>query len=135
MLNPSWENTIKPSPAFWRWFFFLSGIVATIAYRIIFLLDSFWIEIAWYVGTIGFIFYFGHRAMLEAKRAHIVTEYGLVSAIEQSAIEEHKKTALLYLIETTLTSKARFNSAFIFFLSLLVFVVNAAIDIYHLIIL
>ena len=124
------EKHIEPSPKFWRLFFFLSGITATIAYRIIFLLSPFWIEVAWYVGTIGFIFYFGHRSIVENKRARIVKEYHLVNVIDKSNIVGDEKTALSYLIKTSLTSKARFNSFFIFILSVAVFVINVSIDIY-----
>lgn len=121
---------IEPSSKFWRLFFFLSGIVATIAYRIIFLLNPLWIQIAWYTGTIGFILYFGHRWKVESKKAKLVRDYNLVKVLEKSDIEEDKKSALLYLIKTSLTSKARFNSAFIFLLSLIVFIVSAVIDIF-----
>jgi hypothetical protein len=124
---------IEPSSKFLRLFFFLSGIIATIAYRIIFLLNPFWVKIAWYIGTVGFIFYFGHRSSIEKKRANLVRDYNLVEVIEKSGINENEKSTLSYLIKTTLTSKARLNSAFIFLVSLLVFIVSATIDIYHLI--
>ncbi|MSU60735.1 MAG: hypothetical protein EXS52_02350 [Candidatus Staskawiczbacteria bacterium] len=124
-------NDTKPSPKIWRWFFFVIGIIATVAYRIIFLLDPFWIEVAWYTGTIGFMLYFGHRAIIEAKRAKIVKDYQLIETLEKSSIGNDEKTALLYLTKTSLTSKARFNSAFIFFASVIVFIMNFAIDIYH----
>ena len=125
------ESKIEPSSKYLRVFFFLCGIIATIAYRIIFLLDSFWIEVAWYTGTAGFIIYFGHRASVENKRAELVKEYGLISAIENSDVESRKKSALLYLIKTSLTSKARYNSAFIFILSALVFFMNVTMDVYY----
>lgn len=126
------ERKIEPSSKYLRLFFFFAGIVATIAYRIIFLLNSFWIEVAWYVGTIGFIFYFGHRTMVENKRAKLVKDYQLIDAIEKSDVEAEKKSALLYLIETSLTSKARFNSAFIFIVSVIFFIINLSTDLYYL---
>ncbi|MBI2049915.1 MAG: hypothetical protein HYT35_00445 [Candidatus Staskawiczbacteria bacterium] len=125
------EKKIEPSSKYLRLFFFLSGIIATVAYRIIFLLDSFWIEVAWYVGTVGFILYFGHRTSVENKRAQLVRDYKLVEVLRESDINEEEKSALSYLIETSLTSKARFNSVFIFILSLLAFIVSVIIDIYY----
>lgn len=121
---------ITPSPKPVRLFFFAAGIIATIAYRIIFLLDSFWVEVAWYVGTIGFIFYFGHRALIEYRRARMVKDYELLKTLEDSDIEGEKKEALSYLIETTATSKSRFNSLFIFLASVLVFIMNLVMDIF-----
>ncbi|MDO8524645.1 MAG: hypothetical protein Q7R99_03380 [bacterium] len=121
---------VEPSSKFLRLFFFLSGIIATIAYRIIFLLDPFWIKVSWYIGTIGFILYFGHRSDIERKRANLIKDHNLVEVIEKSDINEKEKPALSYLIKTTLTSKARINSAFIFFVSLIALVVSAVIDIF-----
>lgn len=121
---------IEPSSKYSRFFFFWSGIVATIAYRIIFLLNSFWIQVAWYTGTIGFILYFYHRSMVETKRANLVKEYELIKVVEQSDMETEKKEALSYLIETSLTSKARFNSLFIFFASVIALIISLVIDIY-----
>ena len=126
------EKKIEPSPKLFRWFFFLAGIIATIAYRIIFLLSPYWIEVAWYIGTVGFILYFGHRTIVETKRANLVKEYDLMGAVEQSDIHGDKKKALLYLIKTSLTSKARYNSFFIFILSFIVLILNLAMDLYYL---
>ena len=122
---------IKPLSKFLRIFFFVSGVIATIAYRITFLLDPLWTKIIWYVGTVGFILYFGHRTNVEGKRAKLVKEYGLIDTINKSDIEGDKKVALSYLIKTSLTSKARFNSAFIFIASILALIVSATIDIFH----
>lgn len=125
------SKDIEPSSAFWRWFFFLSGIIATIAYRITFLFDPFWVKIIWYVGTVGFIFYFGHRAQVESKRARLVRERHLVETLDTSAIDPDQKAALMYLVKTNLTSKVRFNSAFIFWASIVALVAAAALDMMH----
>ena len=132
------ENThipekIHPGPKSLRVFFFICGVVATIAYRITFLLDPFWTKVFWYVGTIGFTLYFGHRTNIETKRAKLVKEYDLVNLVEKSDIELQKRTALSYLIKTSLTSKVRFNSAFIFIASVLALVVSIGLDISRLI--
>ncbi|MBM3206665.1 MAG: hypothetical protein FJZ43_03535 [Candidatus Staskawiczbacteria bacterium] len=124
---------IKPSPKILRWFFFISGIIATAAYRVIFLLDSYWIDVAWYTGTIGFVIYFWHRTNIETKRANIVNDFRLIEAIQKSDIENERQKALVYIVNTSLTSKARFNSAFIFIASLVVLLASLALDIYDLI--
>ena len=122
---------IKPSPKLLRWFFFAAGVVATIAYRIIFLLDSYWIAVAWYVGTIGFIIYFGHRWHIENKRARMVEGYRLTGVIENSDIPAEKKAALLYLIKTSVTSKVRYNSLFIFIASMAALAADLLLRAYH----
>ena len=42
----------------YRIWIFMVGVIATIAYRIVIILNhysQFWVEVAWYIGTIGFI--------------------------------------------------------------------------------
>jgi hypothetical protein len=126
--NLSITEKIHAGPKFLRIFFFLSGIIATIAYRIIFLLDPFWVRISWYIGTVGFIVYFWHRANIETKRANLVKDHKLVSAVNNSNIPENEKIAVSYLVETSLTSKARFNSAFIVVVSALALVASILMD-------
>ncbi len=116
---------------FLRIFFFVSGIVATIAYRITPFLTPWQVKISWYIGTVGFILYFWHRGHVEAKRAKLVKDHDLVSVIEKSDIQGEEKSAVAYLIKTSLTSKARFNSAFIVIVSLMALVASIIID-FHL---
>lgn len=117
-------------PGSWplRYFFFVSGIVATIAYRITPFLTPMQVKVAWYVGTVGFILYFLHRTQVETKRAHLVRDYSLVSIVEKSDIPAEEKSAVSYLVKTSLTSKARFNSIFILVASLLALLFALAVD-------
>jgi len=125
---------IEPSPKPIRWFFFWAGLIATIAYRIIIVLNLYsplWVKISWYIGTVGFILYFGHRYNVARKRANLVKDYGLVKAVDNTYdIDPQKKIALHYLIQTSLTSKSRWNSAVIFILSVLALIVGIFLDIY-----
>ncbi len=124
------EQHIHSGPKFLRYFFFTAGIAATIAYRITPFLNPLAVKIAWYVGTIGFILYFWHRSQIEAKRAKLVQEYDLVNAVEASSLQGDQKTAVSYLVKTSLTSKARWNSEFIVLASLLALVGAVLIDLH-----
>ena len=126
--NHSLEKRIHAGPKFLRISFFVAGIVATIAYRITPFLTPLWVKIAWYVGTIGFILYFTHRAHIENKRANMVEDYGLVEAVQKSDLKGDQKSAVYYLVKTSLTSKARLNSAFIVAVSVLALIASTAID-------
>lgn len=106
----------------------MAGIIATIAYRITPFLNPMWVKIAWYTGTVGFILYFSHRAHVEYKRAKLVKEFGLVDVVEKSDILSEEKSAISYLVKTSLTSKARYNSAFIVGVSALALIFSALID-------
>ena len=124
---------IEPNPKPVRLFFFWTGIIATVAYRIIVVLnfyDPLWVKIAWYIGTVGFILYFGHRFEVARKRAKLIKDYNLVEAVDNAKfIDSQKKVALHYLVQTSLTSKSRWNSAIIFILSLIALIIGVIIDI------
>lgn len=122
------SNHIHPGNKYLRYFFFVAGITATIAYRITPFLQPFWVKVAWYVGTVGFILYFWHRSDIEAKRANLVKEYDLVGAVEKSDITGEEKEAVAYLVKTSLTSKARWNSLFIVAASALALIGALAVD-------
>jgi len=126
-------ESIKPNPRSIRLFFFWSGIIATFAYRIIIVLNFYsplWVKIAWYVGTIGFVIYFWHRYHIQKRRAELVEDHKLLELVEEGNYGDRKrKEALSYIVKTTLTSKARWNSAFICWLSVLVLVVGVIMDI------
>jgi len=133
MENEEISKIIEPSPKPIRLFFFWAGIIATIAYRIIIVLDFYspsWVKIAWYIGTIGFILYFGHRFNIARKKARLIKQYNLVETIDNADIDPQKKLALHYLAKTTVTSKSRWNAAVIFFLSVLALLVGIFLDIF-----
>lgn len=125
-------KVVEPNPKPIRLFFFWTGLIATIAYRIIIVLnlyDPLWVKIAWYIGTIGFILYFGHRYDIARKRANLVKDYDLVKTVDRvQGINPQKKEALYYLVKTSLTSKSRWNSAMIFILSLIALIVGIILD-------
>lgn len=125
-------KVIEPNPKPVRLFFFWAGIIATIAYRIIIVLNFYsplWVKVSWYIGTIGFILYFGHRYNVAKKRAKLVKDYGLIEAVQQAdRIDAKKKEALYYLVKTSLTSKSRWNSAIIFMLSVLALITGIILD-------
>ncbi|HDZ54507.1 MAG TPA: hypothetical protein ENI19_02415 [Candidatus Nealsonbacteria bacterium] len=124
---------IEPNPKPIRLFFFWAGIIATIAYRIIIILNLYsplWVKIAWYIGTIGFILYFGHRFNIARKKAKLIQDYKLVEAIDNSDIDPQKKLALHYLAKTTVTSKSRWNAGIIFIFSFIALLIGIFMDIY-----
>ncbi len=126
-------QVIEPNPKFVRLFFFWAGIIATVAYRIIIVLNWYsplWVKVSWYIGTIGFILYFWHRFNVAKKRAKLIKDYELIEAVDKvDCIDPQKKLALRYLVKTSLTSKSRWNSAIIFILSLMALFAGIFIDI------
>ena len=86
---------VEPNPKPIRLFFFWVGIIATISYRIIVILnlyDPLWVKIAWYIGTIGFVLYFGHRYNIARKRANLIKDYDLIKTVKNiQSIDPQKK--------------------------------------------
>lgn len=114
-----------------KFFFFLAGIIATLAYRIIIVLNfysPYWVKVAWYIGTIGFIFYFGYRFDVQRREFNIVKDYDLLKVVRKSKIDSKHKRVLKHVVNTVQTSKARWNSLFIFLLSIVVLILGILLD-------
>ncbi|NTV31081.1 hypothetical protein HGA91_03855 [candidate division WWE3 bacterium] len=115
-----------------RLFYFWMGIIATFAYRIIVVLNyynTFWSQIAWYIGTIGFIFYFVHRYQISAKRAKLIQQYDLKSKVNSlSGLTTDEKEAMDYIFGTLLSSKEKVNSIFIFIMSAIALIWGIYLD-------
>lgn len=126
-------KVIEPNPKPVRLFFFWAGMIATVAYRIIIVLNLYsplWVKVAWYIGTVGFVLYFGHRYDIAKKRADLVKDYKLIETVDKAdCFDPQKKLALRYLVETSLTSKSRWNAGIIFILSLAALLVGIFMDI------
>jgi hypothetical protein len=112
-----------------RWFFFVVGIIATVAYRIIIFTGERFAQIMWYVGTLGFVLYFWHRAEVQQRRADLVRDNDLINIVSRiKRLKVEQKQALNYIVRTSLTSKVRWNSIMIFWLSLVALVVGVVFD-------
>ena len=110
------------SNKYYRYLVFLVGIIATVAYRIIIVLNyysSFWVEISWYVGTIGFIWYFAHRYRVQNHYSEIIKERKLKEKLCKNKLNKDDCRALFYIVSSLDSSKAKWNSILIFIFSAL----------------
>ena len=111
----------KLNSSFYRILIFFVGVIATIAYRLVIILNhysQFWVEVSWYIGTIGFIWYFGHRFSVENRRDRLIEKLGLIEKINaDQSLNAEDKTALLYVLKSLGTSLAKWNYIAIFFFS------------------
>ena len=122
----------KEHSKFLRNFYFWSGIIATLAYRIIIVLNFYnntWVKISWYIGTIGFIIYFVHRYQISDKRTKLIKNNRLREKIKQSSqINDQDTAALDYILRTLVTSKEKWNYIFIFAMSGLALITGIILD-------
>ena len=125
-------ETPKASPKILREFYFWTGILATVAYRIIIILNfysSFWVKVSWYIGTIGFIIYFIHRYKITHKRDKMIEDNNLVEKVEKiDALSEDDKARMRYIFKTLSSSKAKYNYYAIFVLSGLALIIGIIFD-------
>lgn len=114
-----------------RMMFFWIGIISTILYRIIIVLEHIegpWVKISWYVGTIGFLAYFWHRFQVSEQRSKLISSSGLFEKIETLNINENDKASLRYVLGTLRSSKERWNYIMIFASSALAIIVGVYLD-------
>jgi hypothetical protein len=116
------ENiNIKSSSHGYRVFVFWIGIIATVAYRAIIIIGHYnqlWTDIAWYIGTIGFLWYFAHRYHIEKKRDDIIVNLQLIEKIKtHKTLSEEDQHALVYTLKSLVSSKSSWNYIAIFIAS------------------
>jgi hypothetical protein len=108
----------SPSSPSYRLLVFIVGIIATISYRAIIIVSHYnqaWTDIIWYIGTIGFVWYFAHRYHIEKKRDRIIIEHKLIQKINRSKeLNESDREALEYTLKTLASSKSSWNYIAIF---------------------
>jgi hypothetical protein len=109
---PNNKNTFR------HLFFFILGVIATIAYRAIVVLNDYsadWVEITWYIGTIGFTWYFWHRYKVENRRDELVTKFKLTEKIKNNTpLNPEEQQALVTVLNGLQTSLAKWNYIIIF---------------------
>lgn len=124
----------KASPKALRLFYFWAGIIATLAYRVIIVLNFYsatWVKVSWYIGTIGFILYFIHRFDVSKKRSALIVEHRLREKLDTNTLDElddDDKQALGYILRTLVSSKERWNYYAIFILSGIALILGILFD-------
>ena len=123
------------SNKYYRLLVFAVGIIATVAYRIIIILNhysSLLVSISWYVGTIGFVWYFAHRYRVQDRYSDLIRDKGLTKKVRNEELTQDDRKALLYILKSTTSSKAKWNSIMIFALSAIALAYAVVADIIRL---
>ncbi|MEI7620415.1 MAG: hypothetical protein WCJ57_02495 [Candidatus Falkowbacteria bacterium] len=102
---------------------FIVGILATVLYRLTIIVNNysfFWFEVCWYLGTLGFIWYFGHRFRVESRRDNLIEELNLVEKVKSGQpLNAEDKEAVVSVLSGLSTSLAKWNYIAIFVFSFL----------------
>lgn len=127
----SMKENMHASAPWIRTFFFWSGIIATICYRAIVILNHYSpiiSQIAWYTGTVGFILYFWHRYVVSEKRVELIKHHDLISAVKNSNLASDQIEANEYILTTLLSTKEKWNYVVIFVSSVLAIILGIYLD-------
>jgi len=108
--------------------FFILGLVSAIAFRGIIIfqhLEPTWVRPVWYIGTIGYFFFFLYRFMITKKRKHAIENYQLIEKLKANAcLADEERETVLYLLSSIKFSLEDINYALIFILSVLAIVAD-----------
>ena len=108
--------------------FFVLGLVSAIAFRGIIVfqhLEPAWVRPVWYIGTIGYFFFFLYRYMITKKRKHAIENYQLIEKLKANAcLEEQDREVVLYILASVKFSLEDINYALIFILSVLAIIAD-----------
>lgn len=102
--------------------FFILGLISAIAFRAIILfhrLEPSWVRPVWYIGTMGYFFFFLYRYEITKKRKRAIEEFQLIEKVKANAsLTDQDREVVLYLLSSIRLSLEDINYAIIFILSL-----------------
>jgi len=114
------------------WIFFIVGLIATIAIRIVAVLiniNPIYAKIAWYLGVGGFFIFFVYKFRVSQTRSNLIEESKLVEKISKKSQLTKQDYDLISTILCALSSKKeRMNYFFIFALSAAALIVAVYFD-------
>ena len=118
--------------SFASWIFFIIGIIATLAIRIVTLImhfDPLYGKISWYIGVGGFFIFFIYKFKVLNERSKKINRQNILGKINRKEDLNDNDYYLIRVILCNINSnKERINYLFIFILSALTLVIVFYID-------
>jgi len=103
------------------WLFFIVGIIATIAMRVVTVLmytNPVYGKVAWYIGVTGFFAFFIYKFQISQTRSKLIDEKNIQDKIDsQSQLTEEDYRIISGILCSLRSRKERVNFIFIFVLS------------------
>ncbi len=111
--------------------FFVVGVLSSVAFRAIILLQKFdprWVRPVWYLGVIGYMVFFIYRYFISQRRKRTITQSNIIEKIRAGeALSADDRAAALYLLNSIRKSPEDWNYLAIFILSALAIVLDLAL--------
>ena len=123
-------ETHKPqtAPKYIIYLFFILGLISAIAFRGIIVfqhLEPSWVRPVWYIGTIGYFFFFLYRYLITKKRKHAIEHYKLIEKLKANdCLSDEDREVALYLLSSIKVSLEDINYALIFALSVIAIIAD-----------
>ena len=111
---------IVPKPVIYG--FFLLGLLSSVAFRAIILLQKFspgWVRPVWYFGVLGYMLFFIYRYYISQRRKRAIEHTHVIEKIRSGeSLSTDDRDAALYLLNSVRKSQEDWNYLAIFVLSI-----------------
>lgn len=108
--------------------FFCIGVVSAISFRILIVFryhQQHLFRTVWYIGIIGYIFFFLYRALIARRRRKMIRKHDLIGRLSgDQPLDEESRNAVRYIINSLSKSRENYNYYIIFFLSIVAVVID-----------
>jgi len=125
-------DALQCKDSFASWIFFIIGIIATIAVRIVTLamhLSPFYGKLSWYIGVGGFFIFFMYKFKVLNEQSRRIIQQDILRKIATKAPLAEEDYHLVKVILCNISSnKERINYLFIFSISAVAMAIAAYID-------
>lgn len=103
--------------------FFLLGLLSSVAFRAIILLQKYspgWVRPVWYFGVLGYLLFFIYRYYISHRRKRAIEQTNVIEKIRTGeTLSTDDRDAALYLLNSVRKSQEDWNYLAIFVLSIL----------------
>jgi len=112
--------------------YFWVGLISALLLRLVIIADHYgdvYARIPWYLGVVGYLWFFAHRYHIGKRRLGVIRDLGLLEKIDRrEALTEEDFEGLNYVMWSLSVSKERLNYLVIFAFSVIAIVLSLALD-------
>ena len=112
--------------------YFWVGLVSALLLRLVIIADHYgdvYARVLWYLGVLGYLWFFAHRYHIGKRRYGVIQDLGLLEKIEnREPLTEEDFEGLNYVMWSLSVSKERLNYLVIFAFSIIAIVLSLMLD-------
>ncbi|RMG05078.1 MAG: hypothetical protein D6726_02040 [Nitrospirae bacterium] len=112
--------------------FFILGLISAVAFRAIVVIqkvEPLWVRPVWYIGAVGYLFFFLYRFYISRKRKQAIARYRLIEKVNTNAcLTDEDREVVAYLLQSLRKSMEDRNYFIIFILSIVAIALDLLIS-------